>query len=105
MARLHRLAHQLLPFLLVAPMYVVTVLLVGLGALLLDDVDVLKHALIANVVVYAAFRLLHWFGSRFFGGAFGYGDVRLSGVLAVALGALGTSEVVVGIYAGSSSAP
>lgn len=91
---------QLLPYLIVAPLYVVTLALVVLGALLLDDWDVLKHALIANVVVYVLFRLFHWFGERFFGGAFGYGDVRLSGVLALALGALGSSEVLVGIYAG-----
>jgi len=91
---------RLLPFLLVAPLYVVTLALVGLGALLLDDVDVLVHALIANAVVFAVFMTLYWFGHRFFGGAFGYGDVRLSGVLALALGALGTSEVIVGMYAG-----
>ncbi|NRQ50572.1 prepilin peptidase [Aeromicrobium stalagmiti] len=91
---------RLLPFLIVAPLYVATLLLVGLGALLLRDVDVLLHAVVANAVVYAVFRLLYWLGGRFFGGAFGYGDVRLSGVLALALGALGRSEVFVGIYAG-----
>ncbi|MET0819529.1 MAG: A24 family peptidase [Aeromicrobium sp.] len=91
---------RLLPFLIVAPLYVVTLALVALGALLLHDRDVLVHALVANVVVYGVFRLMHWFGNRFFSGAFGYGDVRLSGVLAPALGALGTSEVLVGTYAG-----
>ncbi len=91
---------RLLPYAIVAPLYVVTLALVALGALLIGDVDVLWHALIANVVVYGIFRLLHWFGHRFFGGAFGYGDVRLSGVLAPALGALGTSEVFVGMYGG-----
>ncbi|MET0448383.1 MAG: A24 family peptidase [Aeromicrobium sp.] len=91
---------KLLPYLLVAPLYVVTLALVALGALLLDDRDVLVHALIANVVVYVIFRLFHWVGNRFFGGAFGYGDVRLSGVLGLALGALGSSEVLVGMYAG-----
>ena len=91
---------KLLPFLLVAPLYVVTLALVALAGLLLDDRDVLVRAVVANVVVYAVFRLLHWFGNRFFGGAFGYGDVRLSGVLALALGAIGVSEVIVGIYGG-----
>ncbi|WP_456694652.1 prepilin peptidase [Aeromicrobium sp. P5_D10] len=91
---------KLLPFLIVAPTYLAVLLLVALGALLLDDLDVLKFALIANAIVYVVFRLLYWFGGRFFGGAFGYGDVRLSGVLALALGALGTSETLVGIYAG-----
>ena len=58
------------------------------------------RALVANIVVYVIFRVLYWIGGRFFGGAFGYGDVRLSGVLALALGALGGSAVFVGMYAG-----
>ena len=91
---------RLLPFLIVAPLYVVTLALVVLGALLLDDRDVLVRALVSNVVVFGVFWLLHWVGHRFFRGAFGYGDVRLSGVLGLALGALGVSEVVVGTYAG-----
>jgi leader peptidase (prepilin peptidase)/N-methyltransferase len=91
---------RLLPFLLVAPLYVVTLALVALGAVLLDDLDVLVRALIANVVVFSIFVAFYWLGRRFFGGAFGYGDVRLSGVLGLALGALGPSEVLVGMYAG-----
>jgi leader peptidase (prepilin peptidase)/N-methyltransferase len=91
---------RLLPFVIVAPLYVVTLALVALGALLLDDRDVLEGALVANVVVFVVFWVLHWVGNRFYGGAFGYGDVRLSGVLALALGSLGASEVLVGMYAG-----
>lgn len=91
---------RLLPYRLVAPLYLITLLLVALGALLLRDPDVLVHALLANVAVYLVFRVLHWAGHRFFGGAFGYGDVRLSGVLGLALGSLGTSEVLVGTYGG-----
>lgn len=91
---------RLLPYALVAPLYLATLLLVVVAAVLMDDRAVLIQALLANAVVYAVFRLFHWIGSRFFKGAFGYGDVRLSGVLALALGALGASEVLVGIYAG-----
>jgi leader peptidase (prepilin peptidase)/N-methyltransferase len=91
---------RLLPYVVVAPTYVATLALVGLGALLLRDVHVLVHALVANVIVYVIFRGLYWFGGRFRAGAFGFGDVRLSGVLALALGALGPSEVLVGMYAG-----
>lgn len=91
---------RLLPFRLVAPLYGVTLALVALGALLIGDRDVLVHALVANVVVYLLFRLFYWIGRRYFGGALGYGDVRLSGVVALALGALGSSEVFVGTYAG-----
>jgi leader peptidase (prepilin peptidase)/N-methyltransferase len=91
---------KLLPLVIVAPAYVATLVLVGVGALLLQDVHVFTRALVANIVVYVIYRVLYWFGSRFFGGAFGYGDVRLSGVLALGLGALGRSEVFVGMYAG-----
>lgn len=91
---------KLLPLVIVAPTYVATFLLVGLGALLLQDVHVFTRALVANIVVYVIFRVLYWVGGRFFGGAFGYGDVRLSGVLSIGLGALGASEVFVGMYAG-----
>ncbi len=91
---------RLLPLVIVAPTYLATLVLVGLGALLLHDVHVFTRALVANIVVYVIFRVLYWLGGRFFGGAFGYGDVRLSGVLSLGLGALGGSEVFVGMYAG-----
>ncbi|MEV7396565.1 A24 family peptidase [Aeromicrobium sp. NPDC092404] len=87
---------RLLPYAVVAPTYLVTWLLIGLGTILLRDVDVLVDALVANIVVYVLFRILHGVTR----GGFGFGDVRLSGVLAAALGALGVSEVMVGIYAG-----
>ncbi len=91
---------RLLPFLLVAPAYVAALLLVGLGALLLDDVDVLVRALIGNVAVFAVFWLVYQVGRLFGGGAFGYGDVRLSGVVGLALGALGAAETLTGTYGG-----
>jgi leader peptidase (prepilin peptidase)/N-methyltransferase len=87
---------RLLPYLIVAPTYILTFALVGLGALLLQDLDVLVRAVVANLVVYLIFRVLYWI-SR---GAFGFGDVRLSGVLGLALGALGTDEVYAGMYGG-----
>jgi leader peptidase (prepilin peptidase)/N-methyltransferase len=91
---------RLLPIVIVAPTYLAALALVGLGAALLGDAQVFVHALVANIVVYVIFRVLYWVAGRFFGGAFGYGDVRLSGVLALGLGALGSTEVTVGIYAG-----
>ncbi|KAA1399261.1 prepilin peptidase [Aeromicrobium ginsengisoli] len=87
---------RLLPYVVVAPTYLATYALVGLGAILLQDVDVLVDALVANIVVYVIFRVLYAIAR----GAFGFGDVRLSAVLATALGALGTHEVLVGMYAG-----
>ena len=91
---------RLLPFLIVAPMYMLTLALVALGALLLDDRSVLASALIGNVAVFGAFWLVHRVGRLFGGGAFGYGDVRLSGVVGLALGALGAAETLTGAYAG-----
>ena len=48
---------KLLPLVIVGPTYVATVLLVGLGALLLHDVHVFTRALVANIVVYVIFRV------------------------------------------------
>ncbi len=91
---------RLLPFLLVAPMYLATLALVALGALLLDDRGVLVAAVIGNVVVFAVFWIVYQIGRMFGGGAFGYGDVRLSGVVGLALGALGSAETLTGTYGG-----
>ena len=91
---------RLLPFLFVAPMYLATLALVVLGALLLDDWGVLVAALIGNVVVFAVFWIVYQIGRMFGGGAFGYGDVRLSGVVGLALGALGSAETLTGTYGG-----
>ena len=91
---------RLLPFLFVAPMYLATLALVVLGALLLDDWGVLVAAVIGNVVVFAVFWIVYQIGRMFGGGAFGYGDVRLSGVVGLALGALGSAETLTGTYGG-----
>ncbi len=91
---------RLLPFLLVAPTYLATAALVGVGAYLLDDRSILLMAFIGNVAVFAAFWLVHQLGKLFASGAFGYGDVRLSGVVGLALGALGASQTLTGAYGG-----
>jgi len=91
---------RLLPFLFVAPLYVATLLLVVLGAALLDDWTILVKALIGNASVFVAFWLVYRVGRLLGGGAFGYGDVRLSGVVGLALGALGAAETLTGAYGG-----
>ena len=91
---------RLLPFLFVAPTYVATLALVALGAFLLDDWSVLVMGLIGNVAVFAVFWLVYQVGRFFGGGAFGYGDVRLSAVVGLALGALGAAETLTGTYGG-----
>lgn len=89
-----------LPFLLTVPLHVGVLALVALGAFLLDDWDVLVHGLIGNAVVFGAFWLIHFMGRFFRGGAFGYGDVRLGGIIGLALGALGSQPTFIGTYAG-----
>lgn len=89
---------RLLPFLLVAPTYLATLGLVALGAFLLDDWGVLVTGLIANILVFGVFWLIFQLGRLFGGGAFGYGDVRLSAVGGLALGALGSAETLTGTY-------
>lgn len=89
-----------LPFVLTSLLYLVVLALVGLGAWWAGDVHVLWHALIGNAVLYTIYRFMYWFAGRFFGGAFGYGDVRLSASLGLSLGALGFVEAMVGGYAG-----
>jgi leader peptidase (prepilin peptidase)/N-methyltransferase len=91
---------RLLPFLFVAPMHIATLALVALGALLLDDWGVLVTALIGYLAVFGVFWLVYMVGRLFGGGAFGYGDVRLSGVVGLALGALGAAETLTGAYGG-----
>lgn len=90
---------RLLPARLVAPAYGVVGGLLALAAAV-DWSDGGREALlragIGWLVVFAIFFLL-WF---VYPPGLGYGDVRLSGVLGMALGWLGFSAVVVGMYAG-----
>lgn len=87
---------RLLPLRLVIPTYAVTLALVGLAAAIASDWSIITRGLIASVAVFVFFFVSWWFFPR----GIGYGDVRLSGGLALALGALGWAEVGIGIYAG-----
>jgi leader peptidase (prepilin peptidase)/N-methyltransferase len=87
---------RLLPTYLIAPAYVVLVVLTLAAALVDDD----GHALLGAVLGWAAvggFYLLMWL---IYPRGIGYGDVRLSGLLGIALGYLGWPEALVGGYAG-----
>ena len=90
---------QLLPFLLTTPLHVAALLLLTLAAALTRDWSLLWSGLLANVVVFAIFWLIWFIGVRV-GSTFGYGDVRLSGVLGLALGPLGLQTTLYGVYAG-----
>lgn len=87
---------RLLPRLIVLPLNAALVALVALAALIEADWAILVRGLISGVVVFALF----WLSNFLYSKGLGYGDVRMSFGLGVALGAIGGSEVLIGIYAG-----
>jgi leader peptidase (prepilin peptidase) / N-methyltransferase len=90
---------RLLPTWLVAPTYLLTIVTVLLSWLLAGDLGEpapLVRALLGWLAAGGLYLLLWLVYPR----GMGYGDVRLSGVLGIALGFLGWSELVVGIYGG-----
>jgi leader peptidase (prepilin peptidase) / N-methyltransferase len=87
---------RLLPTYLIAPSYGLLVLLTLVAALVDDDGHALVRAVFGWLVV-GGFYLLMWL---VYPKGIGYGDVRLSGLLGIALGYLGWAEALVGGYAG-----
>lgn len=86
---------RLLPLRIVGPSYIVVGALLLCATLLTGDYDAARRSVIAWIVTYLIFAGM-WLVYR---KGIGYGDVRLSGVLAMALGWLGWTELVVGMYA------
>jgi leader peptidase (prepilin peptidase)/N-methyltransferase len=84
----------LLPTRVIAPTYAVTVALILVAALADRSREDLVHAAIGWAVMGGVFFVLWFIYPR----GLGYGDVRLSGVLGMALGYLGWSELATGIY-------
>jgi leader peptidase (prepilin peptidase)/N-methyltransferase len=87
---------RLLPVHLVYPAYGVAVVGAVVAALAAGDLAALERAGIGWVVGGLVYGVL-WF---VYPSGLGYGDVRLSGVLGIALGYVGWGAVVVGLYAG-----
>lgn len=87
---------RLLPTRVIAPSYAVVALLALVSAWSESDLDALVTAGLGWLVAGGTFFLLWFIYPR----GMGYGDVRLSGVLGMALGYLGWSELLVGVYAG-----
>lgn len=87
---------KLLPFLIVVPFNALVLLLVGLAAAVERDWSILIHGLFAAAVVYA----IMWITNFAIPAAIGFGDVRLSFGLALALGAISTGAVVFGLWIG-----
>jgi leader peptidase (prepilin peptidase)/N-methyltransferase len=87
---------RLLPTRIIAPSYAVVVALCLLAAVLGDDVASLIRAGWGWLVSGGTFLLLWLVYPR----GMGYGDVRLSGVLGLALGFLGWCPLLVGVWSG-----
>ena len=87
---------RLLPTKVIAPSYAVVAVLAALSAWAEGDLDALITAGLGWLVAGGTFFLLWFIYPR----GMGYGDVRLSGVLGIALGYLGWAELLVGVYAG-----
>jgi leader peptidase (prepilin peptidase)/N-methyltransferase len=87
---------RLLPTKLVAPAYLLAVVLVLACFAITRDADDLVRAGLGWLVAGGLYFLLWFVHPR----GLGYGDVRLSGVLGIALGYLGWGQLMVGVYAG-----
>lgn len=86
---------RLLPTWLIGRTYIGLVVLVLVTAAVTQDWQDLVRAAIGWVGAGLLFFVLWYIHPR----GLGYGDVRLSGILGIALGYVGTSELVIGIYA------
>lgn len=86
---------RLLPKLLVGPAYPVALVALVAAAAVERDLAVVTGGLLGGLIAWAAFWLL-W---RLTPGM-GYGDVRLSGLIGLALGVLGWQTLGFGLYAG-----
>jgi leader peptidase (prepilin peptidase)/N-methyltransferase len=86
----------LLPNRIVYPLTVVTIALLALGTLADDDLDALGRGLLAGVIAFFIFFVLHLVSPR----SMGFGDVKLSFTLGLALGFLGWGEMILGLFLG-----
>lgn len=87
---------RLLPTRLVGPSYVVVAALAVLASAVTGDWGSLLRAAIGWALAGGLYFVLWFIHPK----GMGYGDVRLSGVLGIALGWLGWGELVVGVYSG-----
>ncbi len=87
---------RLLPTKVIAPSYAVVVALAVVAALPGQDWHDLRRAGYGWAIAGGTFVLMWLIYPK----GMGYGDVRLSGVLGIALGYLGWGPLLVGIYAG-----
>jgi len=86
---------KLLPFWIVAPSYGVVAAILVIAALATSDWGSLTRAAIGLAATFLIFMLMWLVYPR----GLGYGDVRLSGVLGMALAWEGWPQLIVGLYA------
>lgn len=87
---------RLLPTKVIAPTYALTIALTLVTWLLTGDTDDLVRAFWGWLVAGGIFFVLWFVHPR----GLGYGDVRLAGLLGIALGHLGWGALLVGVYGG-----
>ena len=87
---------KLLPTRLLVPAYLFLLPVLAVLGLVTGDWRALWLALGAGVAV----RGFYWLFWRFTRSGMGFGDVRLAGLIGLALGFLGWGELLVGVYAG-----
>ncbi|WP_435746975.1 prepilin peptidase [Nocardioides sp. SYSU DS0663] len=87
---------RLLPTKVIAPSYLLTIALTVLAWAATGDTGDLARAFWGWLVAGGIFFVLWFVHPR----GLGYGDVRLAGLLGIALGHLGWGELLVGVYGG-----
>lgn len=87
---------RLLPTRLIAPSYALMVALIGVAAVFDHRTDILIRAGIGWIAVGGLYLMLWLIAPR----GVGYGDVRFSGLLGLALGCVGWPAIVVGAWFG-----
>lgn len=85
-----------LPFVIVAPAFIVAVVLLGGASLAAGDGASALRAVLGAAALWSFYRLLHAINPR----GMGYGDVRLAGVLGLYLAWLGWGTLAVGAFLG-----
>lgn len=87
---------RLLPTYLIRPVAIGVLALAVVGALVTQDLGALERSILAGLVAFVFFFVVFWIYPR----GLGFGDVRLAGVLGLALGWGGWGTFVVGLYSG-----
>lgn len=88
------LRHLILPNRIVYPLAIATPVLLAVGAIGDRDGGAFLRSLLGGVVGFAAMFVLHVLSPR----SMGFGDVKLSFVLGLALGWLGWGQLVLGLF-------